>query len=58
MSCFSMRENKMNLKPHEWLPMEFDESDEDASPILSDEEVDDLQNLMQKMNAENSTFEP
>lgn len=51
MSCYSMRENKSGLSPSEWLPMPFDDYDEEESAPITQEEENDLLNMMSELNS-------
>lgn len=49
-SFYAFRENKEGKEPQDWLPMWFDEEIESRPPDLSDEDVDDLKNLIKEIN--------
>ena len=51
-SCYSMRENKRGLTPQEFLPLPFDDLDDQAdTPPISEEEKEDLLALIREHNA-------
>ena len=50
-SFFSMRENKCGLHPHDWLPLYFDDDDDQDTPPISEEDVAELQAEMASFNS-------
>lgn len=52
-SFFGMRDNKDHLTPEQWLPIPLlDERDEPAPPPLSEEEQEDMLDLLRDINAQ------
>lgn len=55
MSCFSMRENKGGKTPDQWLPLPWEQDDDyDDEPPISDEDKQELLDLMASINAQNA----
>lgn len=54
-SFFSMRENKENKSPDEWIPLYFDEDDDIVDEMMSQDDADDLLSEIEAFNAMNDS---
>lgn len=59
MSCFSMRENRHGKTPEQWLPLPWErDGDYDVEPPISEEDRQELVNLMGSINTQDTTTQP
>lgn len=51
MSCYAFRDNKDGKRPQDWLPLPWESDDDDREPPISEQERQELTDLIDAENA-------